>query len=105
MKVFDLKKMKSYPYAQRHKNVFYKAGEFKARIIGLPAGGKMPQCKMESHVIFFVIKGRAEVKVGRKKKEIKAGDMLISPPGNFSMETRKGVKIAGVQVAVKSGTK
>ena len=32
MPLFDLKTMKSYPYEERDKNVFYKAKEFKARI-------------------------------------------------------------------------
>ena len=36
MQVFNLKTMKSYPYEDRHKNVFYKAKEFKTRIIELP---------------------------------------------------------------------
>jgi len=35
MQVFDPKTMISYPYEERDKNVFYKAKEFKARIISM----------------------------------------------------------------------
>ena len=36
MQVFNLKTIKSYPYEDRYKNAFYKANEFKTRIIELP---------------------------------------------------------------------
>ncbi|MEA3453548.1 MAG: hypothetical protein U9R12_01310 [Candidatus Caldatribacteriota bacterium] len=67
MQVFNLKTMKSYPYEDRHKNVFYKAKEFKTRIIKLPPGGEIPTCEMVSYVIFYVIKGTVEIKVNREK--------------------------------------
>ena len=63
MKVFDPLKMTSYPYEEREKNVFYEAPEFKARIIDIPAGGQIPPCETESYVLFYVIRGTAEVKV------------------------------------------
>ena len=99
MKVFNLRTIKSYPYEKRDKNVFYKAKEFKARIIELPAGGIMPTCKMVSHVLFFVIKGEAEVKVNRTKSKIKEANILITEPAILSMKTNKGVKIVGIQIA------
>ena len=40
MQVFDLKEMKSFPYEERDKNVFYKEDGFKIRIIELPPGAK-----------------------------------------------------------------
>jgi hypothetical protein len=36
MQVFNLKTIKSHPYEDRHKNVLYKAKEFKIKIIKLP---------------------------------------------------------------------
>lgn len=73
MQVFDLKTMKSYPYEDRHKNVFYKAKEFKTRIIELPPGGEIPICEMVSYVIFYVIKGTVEVRVNQEKTILKEG--------------------------------
>jgi len=99
MQVFDIKAMKSYPYEERDKNIFYKNKEFKTRIIELPAGGEMPTCEMASHVIFYVVKGEAEVKVNQEKVSIKEGQCLITEPATLSMTTKDGVKIMGVQVA------
>ncbi|MCK4663864.1 MAG: hypothetical protein KAT68_13430 [Bacteroidales bacterium] len=101
MQVFDLKAMGSYPYEERDKNVFYKAKEFKARIIELPPSGEMPTCEMVSYVIFYVLEGAAEVKVNQQKANIKEGQCLITDPATLSMRTKNGVKIMGIQV-VKS---
>ena len=101
MQVFDLKAMKAYPYEERDRNVFYKAEEFKARIIELPAGGEMPTCEMASYVIFYVIEGAAEVRVNQEKIYIKEGQCLITEPATLSVRTNDGAKIMGIQV-VKS---
>jgi len=98
MKVYDLKTMQSYPYEERGKNVFYKAKEFKARIIELPPGGEMPTCEMESYVIFFVVNGAVEVSVNEKTANIEKGQCLITEPATFSMKTNVGVKIMGIQI-------
>ena len=98
MPLFDLKTMKSYPYEERDKNVFYKAKEFKARIIELPPGGEMPTCEMLSYVIFYVIKGTAEAKVNQEKIILKEGQCLIIEPATLSMKTQNGVKMMGIQI-------
>lgn len=100
MQLFNLKTMKSYPYEERDKNVFYKAKEFKARIIELPPGGEIPTCEMLSYVIFYVIKGTAEAKVNQEKIILKEGQCLITEPATLSMKTQDGVKMMGIQIKV-----
>lgn len=101
MQIFDLKAMVSYPYGGRNKNVFYKAKEFKTRIIELPPGGEISACEMASYVIFYVVEGAVEVRVDQKEVTIKEGQCLITEPAILSMRTDDGVKIMGIQV-VKS---
>jgi len=98
MKIFDLNSMRSYPYEERQKNVFYKAKEFKTRIIELPSGGEMPTCEMESYVIFSIITGTAEVSVNGEIANLKKGQCLITEPATLSMKTKDGVKIMGIQI-------
>jgi len=98
MKVFDLNTMKTYPYEERDRNVFFQTPEFKARIIELPAGGEMPTCEMESYVVFFVITGATTVTVDQKESLLQAGQCLITEPGTLSMKTEIGVKMLGLQV-------
>jgi quercetin dioxygenase-like cupin family protein len=98
MQLFNLKTMKSYPYEERDKNVFYKAKEFKVRIIELPPGGEMPTCEMLSYVIFYFIKGTAEAKVNQEKIILKEGQCLITEPAILSMKTQEGVKMMGIQI-------
>ncbi|MBC8390787.1 MAG: hypothetical protein H8E13_22390 [Actinobacteria bacterium] len=98
MQLFNLKTMKSYPYEERDKNVFYKVKEFKTRIIELPPDGEMPTCEMLSYVIFYVIKGTAEAKVNQEKIILKEGQCLITEPAILSMKTQDGVKMMGIQI-------
>lgn len=55
MNVFDLNEIAAFPYEQREKNVFYRAKEFKTRIIELPTSGEMPTCEVASHVVSIVL--------------------------------------------------
>ena len=98
MKIFDLYKMKSFPYEKRDKNVFHHSKEFKTRIINLSAGEKIPECEMASYVIFLVLQGEATVRVNSKESVIDAGKCLISEPAVLSLKTKNGVKIMGVQI-------
>jgi quercetin dioxygenase-like cupin family protein len=98
MRIFDLKAMTSHPYSEREKNVFYQAPQFKARIIELPAKGRMPTCEMASHVLFYVVQGEAEVQVNQEVATIKEGQCLVSEPATLSMKTEAGVKILGIQI-------
>ena len=101
MKVFDVKKIEIFPYEQREKNIFYKAPQFKMRIIDLPAGGEMPECKMESHVIFDVTDGSADVTVNGETRMVLPGQALVTEPAVLSMKTASGVKIMGIQVSAE----
>ena len=98
MKVFDLNKMKAFPYEQRDKNVFYQAREFKTRIVELPPGGEMPTCEMASHVIFYVLGGEARVTVNSETVDLKEKQCLITEPATLSMITENGVRLMGIQI-------
>ena len=97
-RIFELKKMTSFPFEQREKNVFFKTNTFKTRIIELPAGGTMPDCEMKSYVIFYVIEGCAEVHVNQETGTLNAGQCLITGPVKLSIKTEFGVRMLGVQI-------
>ncbi len=99
MRIFDLGAMTPHPYDEREKNVFCQTPQFKARIIELPAKGRMPTCEMASHVLLYVVQGEAEVQVNQEVATIKEGQCLVSEPATLSMKTEDGVKILGIQIA------
>ncbi len=99
MRIFDIRKMKSFPYEQREKNVFYKAPQVKMRIIELPAEGKMPECKMGSPVIFYVVNGSADITVNGETRTVFSGQVLVTGPAVLSLKTAFGVKFMGIQIA------
>lgn len=99
MKVFNLNQMTAFPYGQREKNVFYQTKEFKTRIIELPQGGEMPTCEMASHVIFYVLSGKATVTVDSEMLELKENQCLITESATITMMTESGVRLMGIQIA------
>jgi quercetin dioxygenase-like cupin family protein len=98
MEIFDLNNIKSYPYSGRDKNVFYSTDEFKTRIIDLAAGEEIPDCKMTSYVIFYVINGEAVITADSIKSVINSGKCIITEPAVISLKSDTGARIVGIQV-------
>lgn len=46
MQIFNLDSIKTFPFEERDKNVFFKVKEFKTTIINLSPGEKIPECEM-----------------------------------------------------------
>ena len=103
MKVFDLSKTGTFSHGQRRKNVFHLAEGFKTRMIELPAGGKMPLCKMEKHVIFVVLDGEVTVEMDEKTALLREKHCLITGPASLSMQSEKGVRLLGIQIEAAAG--
>lgn len=89
MQIFDIKKMKSYPYAEREKNVFYKTSSFKVRIIELPPNGEMPSCKMDSYVMFYILKGEVDIDINQEKKDYYRRTVFYYRTSNTLNENKK----------------
>ena len=98
MQIFDLDKLQSFPYKEREKNVFYNTKEFKARIIELSCNEEIQKCEMGSFVVFYVLEGKAELSVNQDKSIIETGMCIITEPATFSLKTKDGVKIMGIQI-------
>ncbi|HZX10338.1 MAG TPA: hypothetical protein VFG01_05260 [Acidobacteriota bacterium] len=101
MKVFDLSKMKAFPYEDRGKNIFYQAEGFKTRLIELRSGEEMPLCKMSEHVIFIVLEGEVTVNVNSEQMNLREKHCLITEPATLSMRTEKGLVSALAHVSPK----
>jgi len=98
MKVFDIKNMKAFSHAERNKNVLYGKENFKVRIIELPSQGEIQSCEMMSNVIFYVVKGTAEIMVNGEKTIISEGQCLITEPATISMRTENYLRMIGIQI-------
>ena len=98
MEIFDLNRIKSYPYKDRDKNVFYATDEFKTRIIDLAAGQEIPACQMASYVIFYVLNGEAIITINSNKSVINSGNCIITEPAVISLKSDTGSRIVGIQV-------
>lgn len=98
MQIFNLDSLKTFPYDERDKNVFFKVEEFKTRVIRLLPGENIPECEMASYVIFIVLEGEAEITVNTDKASLVKNQCLITEPSIISMQSKNGVKIIGIQI-------
>jgi quercetin dioxygenase-like cupin family protein len=98
MKIFDLMNLEAQGYENRAVNVFFQNDLFKARVIVLEAGGKIPECQMDSYVMFYVVKGEILLRKNDKSSILKENQVFITEPALVSMETTYGARLMGVQI-------
>jgi quercetin dioxygenase-like cupin family protein len=98
MEVFDMNKMGALGYEQKTSKVFFERDSFKTRIIELKKGQIIPECKMDSYVIFYVIDGEVLIKKNGEKATIVKNNLMITEPAIVSMESEKGARLFGIQI-------
>ncbi len=98
MKIFDLMNMEAEGYEKRNVNVFFQNDDFKTRVITLEPGGKIPECQMDSHVIFYVVKGEVTIHKNSESSALQENHVFITEPALVSMESATGAKLMGIQI-------
>ncbi|MBI9095144.1 MAG: hypothetical protein JEY71_09705 [Sphaerochaeta sp.] len=98
MKIYDLMDLEAQGYEQRQVNVFYQNDTFKTRVIVLEAGGKIPACQMDSHVLFYVVQGSVEITRNGETVMMKENQVFITEPATVSMESDSGARLMGIQI-------
>ncbi len=98
MKIFDTKTLQAFPYSERQRNVFFQVDEFKMRIIELEKDQQLPECQMNSYVIFSLVSEEVEVMVNNEKSLLKEGELLVSEPAKFSVYALKPSHVVGIQI-------
>lgn len=98
MNVFDLMNLESFPYDIRSKNVFYQTDEFKTRVIELEPGMTIPDCQMQSHVIFYVVSGEVIISCNGNENTLKEHQVLITEPAKLSIRSENGALLMGIQI-------
>ena len=98
MEIFDLMALAAEGYEKRNVNVLFENDSFKTRIIVLDAGGKIPECKMESYVMFYVVKGEVLLRKNDESSILRENQVFISEPALLSMETTEGARLMGIQI-------
>lgn len=98
MQMYDLMDLEAKGYAQRQVNVFYQTEAFKARVIVLEAGGRIPACHMDTYVLFSVVNGTVRITRNEETVMLKENQVFISEPATLSMESDTGARLMGIQI-------
>jgi quercetin dioxygenase-like cupin family protein len=98
MKIFDLMELAAEGYENRKVNVFFQNDVYKTRVIVLEAGGVIPECQMDTHVMFYVVKGEVTLRKNDESSILKENQVFITEPALLSMESASGARLMGVQI-------
>ena len=98
MQIFDHMNLEAQGYEHRQVNVFYQNDSFKTHVIVLEAGGKIPECQMDSYVMFYVVKGEVRLNKNEETSVLKENQVFITEPALVSMESESGARLMGVQI-------
>jgi len=101
MKIFDLMELDAQMHDKRAANVFFKNETFKTRVIVLEPGGEIPECDMESYVIFYVVKGEVTLNKNEETSILAENQVFITEPAALSMKSDGGARLMGVQIEVR----
>ncbi len=102
METFNLMDLAAQGYENRQVNVFYQNDFFKARVIVLEVGGKIPECKMDTYVMFYVVKGEVLIRKNDETSVLKENQVCIIEPALLSMESKTGARLMGIQIKHKT---
>jgi quercetin dioxygenase-like cupin family protein len=102
MEIYDLLNLSVEGYENRSVNVFYQNDLFKTRVIALEPGGIIPECKMESYVLFYMVRGEVLLKKNGESSPLREGQVFISEPALISMESQTGARLMGVQIKTQN---
>ena len=98
MEIYDLMKLDAQGYEKRQVNVFFQNDTFKARVIVLEAGGKIPECQMDTFVMFYVVKGEVTLRKNDESSVLHENQVFITEPALLSMESKSGARLMGIQI-------
>jgi len=97
METFDLLNLEAKGYEKRNVNVFFENDLFKTRVIVLEPEQKIPECIMDSFVMFYVVKGEVLLRKNEESIILQENHVFITEPALLSMETHTGARLMGVQ--------
>ena len=101
LNIIDVMEVEAQGYENRTVNVFFQNDLFKARVIVLEAGGKIPKCQMDSYVMFYVVKGEVLLRKNDESSLLKENQVFITEPAQLSMESNIGARLMGVQISTR----
>lgn len=101
MEIFDLMNLEAEGYENRNVNVFFQNDLFKTRVIVLESGQKIPECRMDSFVMFYVVKGEVLLRKNDEYSILKENQVFITEPALLSMETNSGARLLGIQIKTR----
>ncbi|MHC1787472.1 MAG: AraC family ligand binding domain-containing protein [Christensenellales bacterium] len=100
MNIYDLTKLELDPNAGGNCGAFYQNDLINARLIVLKAGQKIPNARVDSYVLFYVVAGEVFLTCNEETVRLQENQVFISGPATLSLETAQGARLMGVRISM-----
>lgn len=70
MNVYSLNNLIEFSPGQYTKHVFFEREQIKAQVVTLDSGQRIPPCRMERDVVFFIMEGKGKIIVDGEEREL-----------------------------------
>ena len=99
MNIYDLTKLELDPKAGGNCGAFFQNGLINARLIVLSAGQKISDARVDSYVMFYVVKGEVTLTRNGETAALQENQVFITEPAVVSLTTAHGARLMGVRIS------
>ena len=104
MNIYDLTKLELDPKAGGNCGAFFQNDLINARLIVLQAGQKISDAHVDSHVMFYVVKGEVTLTRNGVTAALHENQVFLSEPAVVSLETIHGARLMGIRISTREDT-
>ena len=101
MKIFDIASMIQFVQKGHTKSVFFDSDKIKAQLMGFEPGQRIPPCKMDRDVVFFVMSGKGRIIVDGAEEKIKKHSWVSVPKEKESRSLQADTRMSVLAIQLR----
>ena len=101
MQIFEIARMIQFSQKGHTKSVFHDSNKIKAQVMGFEPGQRIPPCKMDRDVIFFVLSGSGTIIVDGEEEKIKKHSWIFIPKEKESRSLQADTRMSVLAIQLR----
>lgn len=101
MNVYSLNSLIEFSPVQPSKHIFFEREQIKAQVVTLDSGQRIPPCRMDRDVIFFIMEGKGKIIVDGEEKELEKFYWVFVPKEKNSRSIQAETRMAVLTMQIR----
>ncbi len=94
MNIYSLNSLIEFSPDHPTKHIFFEKEKMKAQVVTLDSGQRIPPCRMERDVVFFIMEGKGRIIVDGEEKELEKFFWIFVPKEKNSRSIQAETRMA-----------